>query len=163
MHSVFWDISGSLELDQASDLFLKWCFQRDFVFLQDLGQCGCVCSGAYFWSITTAKYLLGRVPLAFPEEELVAAGCLAEPCRWCCGPSQAVSVVDGEQSCHRLPQAQRVSVGSMAMCRPQRERGSAEGFPVGAAAKWGFNLPVLQRGAAVGKLGGGLVAVTWPP
>lgn len=104
MRSIFWDLSGSVELDQTNDLFLKWCFQRGFVFLQDLEERGCVCSGAYFWSITIAKYLLGRIPLAFPQE-LVAARCLAEPCRWCCGPSQAVSVVDGERSCHRLPTA----------------------------------------------------------
>lgn len=136
MHSIFWDLSGSVELDQTNDLFLRWCFQRGFVFLQDLEERGCVCSGAYFWSITIAKYLLGRIPLAF-HEELVTAWCLAEPCRWCCGPSQAVSVVDGEQSPQASP-AQRVSVGSVAMCGPPVRTWVSRGLPCRCSCKVGL-------------------------
>lgn len=46
-----------------------------------------------FWRVTRCQVSTG-VMLAFPEEELVKAWSLAEPCRWCCGPSLAVSALE---------------------------------------------------------------------
>lgn len=67
--------------------FLKRCFQeRSFVFLQSPEECGYV---YVFWRVTRCGVPTGLTQ-ALPEEELVKAWSLAEPCRWCCGPSLAV-------------------------------------------------------------------------
>lgn len=108
--------------------------ERGFVFRQDSEECGCACVCAptsVFWRVTRCK-VSTRIMLAFPEEELVKAWSLAEPCRWCCGLSLPVSVLENSPAT------------GFPLCgehgKMLRELGSTEGFSVDAAATWGFNL-----------------------
>lgn len=108
--------------------------ERGFVFFQDPEERGWVCAHVWFCRVTRCK-VSTRIRLALPEEELVKAWSLAEPCRWCCGPSLAVPVLENS------PATASLCVRSVARCSaPVRELGSTQGFSVGTAAKWGFNL-----------------------
>lgn len=93
IHLIFWELTRSLELYQNSDLSPEVMLsERGFAFLQGPEESVCLLTSV-FWRVTRCE-ISARLMLAFPEEELVKDWSLAEPCRWCCVPRLAVSVLE---------------------------------------------------------------------